>query len=187
MSLSRKAQQRCWREEVPMVDISRLIDRRRRSICEGYLERKGELIDYVLYLRTGLLWLRYHGDARFFQGWSSCTFRLVKKKQYALCPFCWSSVSALYIWSQSLRCNGCFEVASRYKQQQIQTKKERGSISRGNLGDIASKLQSSSLSQQYRAIIAMEMAGLTERKYTIGRETAEWKITRSARPTHQII
>mgnify|MGYP003131893656 CR=1 FL=1 len=78
-------------------------------------------------------------------------------------------------------------VESRYRRQQAQSQEERKAISCGNLDEIASKLQSGSFSQQYRAIIAMEMTGLTDRKYTIGRERAEWTVIRKARTNHQKI
>ena len=187
VSLSRKPKQRCWKEDIPKVDVSVLLDRRRTLFCDGYLSRKGELIDYLLYVRTGILWLRYHGDARFYQGWSSCTFRSVHKNQYVLCPFCWSSGNSVYIWSQGLRCVACLNVESRRRKEQLQTIEERSAIQNGNLDDIAKKLSSGTLSQRYRAIIAMEMTGLTERKYTIGGDRAAWKIKRSPRSYHQII
>jgi len=185
--LSLNENQRCWKEEVPNFGMTGFIDKRRNEYCDGYLERGGETIDYILYLRTGVLWLRYRGDHRFYQGWSSCTYRVVRNKGYAVCPFCWSGTRDLYVWTEGLRCSACFDTDSRYRRQQWQTTEERKAIENGNLDKIATQLQSGSYSQKYSAIIAMEMTGIIDRKYTITREKQEWKFIRKPRLIHQEI
>jgi hypothetical protein len=178
--LSQFSDQLCWAEEIPLLNIARIV----RSVKitrlqSGKMVRKGEQVEYVVNRDTRLLYLRYTGDERFVQGWQTCTFVYIQEGRSwchmtACCPFCGSPTEEFYFWIRNIRCHNCFRYRSRWERQMRMTRGLRHKIDRGDLLSVAEGLTSADPTELYRTMIAMEMAGLSERKLTVAKNPQRW-------------
>ena len=183
MRLSLKPNQLCWMEEVPKIPVLRMIRSKHRIKQHGYFHRKNERVNYVLSLKTGIIWFRYYGDKRFVSTWQSAFFNFERLKQRGgdttiCCPFCGTQVEEVWFFAKTLRCEHCLWIADRWGKQMDMSKSRRMKIRKGDLLSVAEGLSSGNPMEIYLTMVAMEMAGLSPRKLTTEKTNQKWDIVR---------
>ena len=179
MSLSLSAGHSYWREEIPIVPIGPMIKGRSGWLHSGYFHRGDERVDYVVREDNYLCYIRYKGDHRLISTWQT----LILNKRWfkadgfvwtGTCPFCCSTIRHVHIYSSSLRCRNCLPLKTRWKKQLDLTTRLRRSIREGALSKVQMALQGSP-SDVYRAMLAMELSGLSPKKLSSPRNIAPWE------------
>lgn len=179
LRLSEFSKQPYWMEELPVIRVEEMVKDRRGWLHSGHWTRGEERVDYITRLDTHLLYLRYSGYDKFCSGWQTAMLnirvsKILGEMWSVNCPYCTSSVLEVWFYSTSLRCRHCLKIPSRWTEQMTLTNPMRSSIRRGDLSKVKEALATGSPRDKFVAMLAMEITGLSERKFSSPKTVAPW-------------
>lgn len=180
--LIKNKKQSYWKEQIPMFSIEPMTTRKSGWLHSGKYSRDTEALDYVVRIDKHLLWVRYKGIPGLINTWQCLILHKFRYAQQddlwaASCPYCCSQVYQFYIYKRSIRCRNCLSLRSRWQRQHKMTVGLRSEIKNGDLTKVSQKLQGS-FSEVFRAMLAMELTGMSPRRFSSPKSVGSWKHTK---------
>lgn len=156
-----------------MFRVDPMIRRNTGWLHSGRFSRGGESLDYVTRMDKYLLWVRYRGNPSLISTWQSLIlhrhYLFEAVKWSASCPWCCSQIYEFYVYKRSLRCRHCVILTSRWGRQMMVTQELRSEIRKGDLTNVSQNLQGG-FREVFRAMLAMELTGLSPRRFSSPRK-----------------